>query len=98
MKDWQSKELKDKKRKAFRDTRISSDHNLLGEKEKEVKRDRDIALNWKVDSDGTYHVTPSSIKVPPMGFNVTQEHWDSIFCKSTDDPDKSQSNKAKDDA
>ena len=79
MKNWKQKELKDKKRKEFLDTRISSDHNMLGEKEKETKRDKDIALNWKVDSDGTYHVTPSSTQVPPVGINVTQEDWDAIF-------------------
>ena len=78
MSDWKRKELKEKKRKAYRESRISSDHELTGTRHRQPHREKDIKLSWERDSSGKYHVTPSSVPVGG-GINISDEDWAEIW-------------------
>ena len=88
MSDWKRKEIKEKKRRAYRESRISQDHELTGTRHRQPHREKDVALNWKVGKDGTYHVTPSSIKIGG-GINISDDDWDEIFRDKRMDPSDS---------
>lgn len=80
MKNWQKKELRDKKRREYRESRISSDHELSGAKHREPRRDKDIPLKWSEGNDGKLHVEPSRVAVGPRpGFRIDADDWIRIF-------------------
>ncbi len=78
MSDWKRREIKEKKRREYRDSRISGDHELTGTRHRQPHRDQDIRLSWNQDKSGKYHVTPSSVPVGG-GINISEEDWDEIF-------------------
>jgi len=78
MSDWKRKELKEKKRREYRESRISPDHELSGTRHRQPHREKDIALNWSRDKNGTYHVSPSSVPVGG-GIDISDEDYDIIW-------------------
>jgi len=84
MSDWKRRELKEKKRREYRDSRISGDHELSGTRHRQPHRGKDIKLNWQRDASGKYHVTPSSVPVGG-GIDISDEDWDEIWRDKSDE-------------
>lgn len=76
--DWQTKELKDKKRAERESKRISSKHNLLGELEECPHRGKEMPVRWTKEGS-TWHVEPSSVAFGTKGFRISAEDWTRIF-------------------
>ena len=80
---WVRKEKARKRREAQEARRISSDHELTGERHRQPHRDKDIPLEWKYEN-GSFHVSPVRI-VTGGGLNISDEDWEEIWRdKSTD--------------
>lgn len=84
MSDWKRREIKEKKRREYRESRISSDHELTGTRHRQPHRGKDISLNWQQDKSGKYHVTPSAIPVGG-GIDISDDDWSEIWRDKSDE-------------